>query len=112
MPRDYPLGEFEQMLLLAVLQLKDGAYGPDVARYLEDSVDRPVSRGALYATLGRLEQKGFLRWSLEDPEEDRGGHRRRRFELTPGGLEALRTHRAALLELWSGLERELGRGRA
>lgn len=108
MSPDFSLGEFEQMLLLTILQLGDSAYGPDVARFLEGSVQRPVSRGALYATLGRLEEKGFLEWQLEDPDADRGGQRKRRFELTPAGVAALRTYRHALLELWSGLEHVLG----
>jgi DNA-binding PadR family transcriptional regulator len=109
---DYTLGEFEQMLLLAILQLGEAAYGPDIARYLETTVDRPVSRGALYATLGRLEEKGCLEWSLEEPDEERGGHRKRRFELTRAGVAALRTYRTALLELWSGLDGVLGPERA
>ena len=112
MTRDYTLGEFEQMLLLAILRLGEDAYGPDIARFLEGSVDRAVSRGALYATLGRLEEKGYLLWALEEPDADRGGHRKRRFSLTPAGVTALRTYRSALLELWSGLEGVLGPERA
>jgi PadR family transcriptional regulator len=108
MSRDYTLGEFEQMVLLVILQLGAGAYGPSIASYLEQRVERPVSRGALYATLGRLEQKEFVRWSMEAPDEARGGHRKRHFELTPAGIAALRTYRSALLALWSGLESVLG----
>lgn len=104
----FDLGEFEQMMMLAILQLGEDAYGPAIARYLETSVGRPVSRGALYATLGRLEQKGYLRWELEPASEDRGGHRKRRFALTRGGVRALRVYRSALLRLWSGLEGVLG----
>jgi len=109
MGRDYTLGEFEQMLLLAILKLGEDAYGPEIARFLERSVGRSVSRGALYATLGRLEEKGYLGWALEEPDVERGGHRKRRFALRPAGVEALRTYRSALLELWSGLEGVLGR---
>lgn len=112
MTRDFSLGEFEQMLMLTILQLGEDAYGPEIARYLETAVGRPVSRGALYATLGRLEEKGFLEWELEEPDADRGGHRKRRFALTREGVGALRTYRAALLELWSGLEGVLGPERA
>ena len=108
---DFTLGEFEQMLLLTILQLRDDAYGPDIARYLEESVGRSVSRGALYATLARLEQKGLIVWHLEDADEDRGGHRRRRFALTAAGVSALRTYRSALTRLWSGLEGVLGEER-
>ena len=109
---DYALGEFEQMLLLAILQLGGDAYGPGIARYLEEQVERPVSRGALYATLARLEQKGQVVWSLAEADEERGGHRRRRFELTPAGIGSLRTYRSALLRLWTGLESVLGEERA
>jgi DNA-binding PadR family transcriptional regulator len=102
------LGEFEQVVLLTVLQLRQGAYAPEIARYLEAQADRPVSRGALYATLGRLEEKGLLRFSVEAPSEDRGGHHRRRFEATESALAALREQRAVLQRLWSGLEGVLG----
>jgi DNA-binding PadR family transcriptional regulator len=105
---DYSLGEFEQMLLLSILQLGEDAYGPTISPFLEQSVGRSVSRGALYATLGRLEQKGLVRWQLEPGTEDRGGHRRRRFEVTRAGVTALRTYRKALTELWSGLDQVLG----
>jgi len=104
MGQDFVLGEFEQMLLLAVLQLGEGAYGPAIARYLEERVGRSVSRGALYATLGRLEQKGFVDWAIEDGDEARGGHRKRRFGLTSAGIAALRRYRSALLRLWAGVE--------
>lgn len=104
----YALGEFEHMLLLAILQLRDGAYGPSISAELENTVGRSVSRGALYSSLGRLEQKGFLRWELEEPGEDRGGHAKRRFELTQTGLAAVRTYRTALLRLWENLDGVLG----
>jgi DNA-binding PadR family transcriptional regulator len=101
---DYQLGEFEHMVLLAVLQLGAGAYGPGISSALEEKAGRSVSRGALYSSLGRLEEKGFLRYQVEAPTADRGGHAKRRFELTEPGLAALRTYRRALLELWSGVE--------
>ena len=102
------LGEFEQIVLLTVLQLGRSGYGPDIARYLEREVGRPVSRGALYSTLGRLEAKGLLRWTLEAPGPDRGGHSKRRFEATESGLAALRGQRAVLQRLWTGLDGVLG----
>jgi|SRR5690554_4703479 len=98
------LGEFEQIVLLTVLQLGKSSYGPEIARYLEREAGRRVSRGALYSTLGRLEMKGLLRWTLEEPGPDRGGHARRRFEATERGVAALRSQRAVLERLWAGLE--------
>lgn len=102
--REYHLGEFEHMLLLAILQLPGGAYGPAISEELERKAGRTVSRGALYSSLGRLEEKGFLRWTLEEPGPERGGHAKRRFELTESGLEALRNYRAALLRLWANVD--------
>jgi PadR family transcriptional regulator PadR len=106
--REFPLGEFEHMVLLAILQLRRGAYGPSISAELEQSAGRSVSRGALYSALGRLEEKGFLRWDLEEPTAERGGHAKRRFALTEAGLAAVRTYRTALLRLWSNLDDVLG----
>lgn len=104
------LGEFEQMVLLAILQTAPTAYGPTISSVLERKAARSVSRGALYSSLGRLEKKGLLRWSLDEPTPDRGGHPRRRFEVTPAGVEALKASRSALVSLWAGLEHVLGGG--
>ena len=68
------LGEFEQMVLLAVLQLDDQAYGPNISEELEARAGRQVSRGALYSSLDRLQQKKFLRWRIEGATSERGGH--------------------------------------
>lgn len=102
------VGEFEQMVLLALLQLRDEAYAPNVARHLERTVGREVSRGALYSCLNQLERKGYLRWRLDEPTPERGGHARRFYKVTPDGVEALRASREGLLTLWRGLEGILG----
>ena len=83
------LGEFEQMVLLAILQLKDDAHAPAVTTELESSAGRTVSQGALYTVLKRLEQKGLVRWSIESATSERGGYPKRRFEVTGAGIEAL-----------------------
>jgi DNA-binding PadR family transcriptional regulator len=100
------IGEFEQMVLLAMLQQGEKAYAIDVRRELERCAARSVSRGALYRTFDRLEQKGYVEWDLEDgsPVPDRGGHPMRRFRVTEAGVEALRVSRSALLKLWHGLD--------
>lgn len=98
------LGELEQMVLLAVLQLDESAYAPEIGRELEASAARRVSRGALYATLDRLERKGFLRWKIEAATSERGGHRKRLFEVTGAGVEVLKASRVALENLWNGLD--------
>jgi PadR family transcriptional regulator PadR len=105
--RDFP-GEFEQMVLLAILRLGDGAYALAIVRELDRQVEREVSRGALYKTLERLESKGHVVWSTEAATPDRGGHPRRLFTVTPGGVEVLRSSRDALLKLWDGLDPILG----
>jgi DNA-binding PadR family transcriptional regulator len=100
------IGEFEQMVLLALLQLGDDAYAIGVRKELERCAQRTVSRGALYRTFDRLAEKGYLEWDFEDgsPVPDRGGHPMRRFTVTADGLESLRASRSALLKLWEGLD--------
>ena len=112
MTRQASLGEFEQLLLLAVLRLGDGAFGSRIGDELEDKAGRRVSRGALYSSLDRLQRKGYLAWELEAPTEERGGHPARCFSLTPDGLAALREHRRAYRELAAGLEDVLEGGAA
>jgi DNA-binding PadR family transcriptional regulator len=98
------LGEFEQLVLLAALRLEDDAFGPSIARELEARAGRRVSRGALYATLDRLEGKSFLTWSVDGASPERSGHPKRRFRVTEKGLAALRTSRQAVRNLEAGLE--------
>jgi DNA-binding PadR family transcriptional regulator len=98
------LGEFEQMILLAILQLRDEAFALGVIRELDQRAGRPVSRGALYKTLERLEEKGFVNWELEETTPNRGGHPRRRFRVTSTGIAALRVTKDALSRLWEGLD--------
>lgn len=102
------LGEFELMVMLAVLHRKDDAYGVTIAEELEERSDRATSRGALYVTLTRLEEKGFLTSSLERPAEARGGRRRRYYRPTPEGVTAVGEAREAMRRMWHGLEQELG----
>jgi DNA-binding PadR family transcriptional regulator len=105
------LGEFEHLVLLAILRAGDEASGPELARELERAIGRRVTRGALYSTLNRLEAKGLVRWTPEAPGPDRGGHIRRLFKATPSGVTAIRESRDALMTMWSGLERTLGKRR-
>ena len=107
MPSGY-IGEFEQMVLLAILQLGDEAYGVAVMEELQRRVGREVSRGAMYATLDRLESKGLLDSRVGDPTPQRGGRGKRYVSVTPDGIEALRRSRTALEELWRGLDPIVG----
>ena len=98
------VGEFEQLVLLAVLQLGADARALDIRRELEEQANRPTARGALYATLERLGNKGLLEWEVEDSTPSRGGLPRRRFSVTKTGLRALRTSRQAVANLSRGLD--------
>jgi DNA-binding PadR family transcriptional regulator len=109
MPTSVLLGEFEQLVLLAVLANAGGASAMEVKRRLDSVLPRRVSRGALYRTLDRVEGKGWLSWTLDEQDvPERGGYPRRRFRVTPAGVEALAGSRAVLLEMWNGLEEVLG----
>ena len=107
MPRNIFIGEFEQLVLLGLLQLGEEAYALPLRDKLGGLAGRNVSRGALYRTLDRLEEKKLVTWALEPKAPDRGGHPRRRFRVTRPGIEALRASRQALLQLWDGLEEVL-----
>ena len=98
------LGELEQMVLLAILQLDGQAFGTNVMSELERRVERKVSRGALYVTLDRLEEKGMLTSTVGDPTPRRGGRPKRFLEVTPEGVSALRKSRTAWMNLWDGLD--------
>lgn len=108
MPKAAFLGEWEQLVLLTILHLGDEAYVLPLRAQLNKRLGRSVSRGALYRTLDRLEQKGYVTCRLHDDDGPlRGGHPRRRFVVAAKGLQALRASRKALTDLWSGLEEML-----
>jgi DNA-binding PadR family transcriptional regulator len=105
---DFP-GELEQMVLLAVLRHEE-AFASSIIQELEETAGRSASRGSIYRTLDRMEEKGWIRHEMEESTPDRGGHRRRRYEVTAEGVATLRTSREALRNLWDGLESVLGDG--
>ena len=101
--RDY-LGEFEHIVVLALLRLADRAYGVTVRQESELRTNRDVSIGAIYATLDRLEAKGYVKSHLGDPTPERGGRSKGFFHVTAKGLAAVnRTHRA-LHRMTEGLD--------
>ena len=102
------LGEFEQLVLLAVLNLGPDAHAASIRARIESAARRTVTRGALYATLERLETKGYLADDVEDGPPERGGIPRRRFTVTARGLGAVRRTFGALRTLTRGLDRLLG----
>ena len=102
------LGEFEQMVLLAILQEGDAAFALEVRRRIEARARRTVSRGAFYTTLERLARKGLVEWTEEHADGARRSGPLRRFEVTPVGLEALRESQRAFRALSEGLDAVLG----
>jgi PadR family transcriptional regulator PadR len=97
--RNY-LGEFELMLLLAVIHLGEEAYGVPISRELELHRGRNVSVGSVYAALERLEAKGLVTSNLGDPTPERGGKAKRYFRVTKEGLRQVRATRRVLTSLW------------
>src|ERR671919_3048314 len=95
-----PLGELEQLILLAILRLGSGAYGLCIARELEAQAGRRLSRGALYTSLDRLELKGLIRWKLEAGGPERAGLPKRVYAVTPRGVAALRASHRVLRRMW------------
>ncbi|HRX85708.1 MAG TPA: PadR family transcriptional regulator [Phycisphaerae bacterium] len=84
------LGVFEQLVLLALVQLDDQGYGVSVCRAVEERTGRKVTLGAVYATLDRLERKGYVRSRVGEPTAERGGRAKRLFRVEAAGLKSLR----------------------
>lgn len=101
------LGEFEQIVLLAVLRLANEAYGATIRAEIEERSGRWVSIGAAYATLDRLVAKGYLRSADDTGTKARRGRPRRVFTLTPAGVGALEDVREMQRRMWAGIQ--LGR---
>src|SRR5215467_11157537 len=97
------LGEFEYLVLLAVLRLGDEAYGVPIQRELEERAGRRVTVGALYATLDRLEGKRLLESWFADPTPQRGGRSKRYFRVTAAGEDALVDTKATYERMWRGV---------
>jgi len=109
MPRSAFLGEFELMVMLALIRLSENAYGVPICREIEERSGRGVAIGSVYAALDRLEEKGLVSSSLGEPTVERGGRAKRYFRVTSKGLGTVRATRQALTSLWRGLP-ELERG--
>lgn len=101
--RDY-LGEFEHIVLLALMRLGDHAYGVTVRQEISTCIDRDVSVGAIYATLDRLEEKGYVTSSMGEPTPKRGGRPKRFFQVTAHGVSAVNRTRQAFLGMSKGLK--------
>lgn len=104
MPKSMLLGEFEHLVLLAVLRLGQEAHAAAIRDELRAAAGRPGTRGAIYRTLDRLEGKGYVEWETEPGGPGRGGMPTRRFTVTPVGMAALQACRDVFERLWSGLD--------
>jgi len=103
MTRSDALGEFEQLVLLAIVRLGEDAYGTTIRREIEQHTARMIAVGALYTALERLERKGFVASSMSDPTPQRGGRAKRHFRLRPAGATALKRSRDVLARMWAGV---------
>lgn len=103
-----PLGEFEVVVLLAVLHLGDAAFGSAIRDEIERRSRRRVSRGAVYITLDRLEDKGLLASKLAGASDSRGGRPKRFFSVTATGLKGVKHSVRMLARMQKGLEPLLG----
>jgi len=103
------LGDFEQLVLLGVLrlELQDSAYGAAIRQEIHGRSGRDVSINAVYTTLDRLENKGFLKSWVGDPTPQRGGRRRKFYALRPAGVAALRQAYRAFTAMADGLQSRL-----
>ena len=97
------LGEFEHLVLLAILQLEGGAYGVTIRRELREKADRRVSLGAVYSALRRLEAKRLVQSAHGEPEPRPGGRAKKYFSVTGRGVETLRHVHERISRLSEGL---------
>jgi len=97
------LGEFEQLVLLALVRLGTEAYGVAIREEIEQHARRDVALGAVYTTLLRLEDKGFAASRVGEPTPERGGRRKKFYRPTAAGQRALRTSLEALRGMTRGL---------
>jgi PadR family transcriptional regulator PadR len=96
------LGEFEQLLLLALFTVDGEAYGAEIRQRIEARTGRTVSPGALYTALDRLEQRGLVSSRLGEPTAQRGGKRKRYYRLEPTGAKLLAESQRALARMAGG----------
>ncbi len=102
--RPEPLGSLEHIVLLAVMRLSPNAYGMTVRREIQAATGRDLSIGAVYATLVRMEAKGFIISSPGEPTAERGGRSKRYYRMLEGGVEALRNTQEIILKMSAGLK--------
>ena len=101
------LGEFELLLLLALLQARDEVYGVQIRSLIEERTGRTVSPGAVYTALDRLERRKLVSSRLGEPTPQRGGKRKRYYRIEPAGATLLRQSQQALARMVRGVNKAL-----
>jgi PadR family transcriptional regulator PadR len=104
MSKEPNLGEFEQIALLAILRLKNEAYGVSIRGEIAERTGREPTRGALYTTLDRLEEKGLVKSRMGDPTPIRGGRAKRYYVVSGAGMKAIAQAQGAYRQMLEGLE--------
>jgi PadR family transcriptional regulator PadR len=104
MPKEPRAGEFEQLVLLAILHLGDNAYGMAIRREIEGRTERRTALGAVYTTLDRLEEKGYVSSWIGSPTPERGGRSKRFFKVEVLGKAALRNSASIRAAMAAGLK--------
>ena len=105
MARGNYLGELEQLVLAAVMRLRGAGYGVTIRREIAERADRSVSYGAIYATLERLERKGFVDPRVGEPTRQRGGRAKRYYTVTAPGIAALEHSWEVMTRMRQGLRK-------
>jgi PadR family transcriptional regulator PadR len=93
------LGRFEELVLLALVRLRENAYGVTIRREIAERIDRDVSFGAVYTTLERLERKGYVSSRVGEPTPERGGRAKKYFRIETPGIRALNETREAIASM-------------
>ena len=101
------LGDFETLILLALVRLKDQAYGATIHGEIEERTGRSIAIGAVYTGLARLQRSGFVLASVGDPTPERGGRRKKFYHLQPDGAVALSRAVRAHRSMTDGIEQDL-----
>ncbi len=101
------LSSHDEIFLLAILKLKDDAYGMNIRREVSKATGKNWSIGAIYDPLYRMEKRGLLESHLSDPTNERGGRSKRIFKVKQKGLDALLEHKRAQDRLWKGVKAAL-----
>ncbi len=103
MSRNDYLGAFEQIVLLALVRLRNNAYGVTIRREIAERAGRDVSIGAIYTTLERMERKGLVTSFRGEPTPERGGRGKRYYAIAAPGVAALNRSRDVIDRMWDGL---------